>query len=125
MNSACAKGHIDIIKALLKSHPDLPRRHIGVAFFHAAVHGQIEPLKTLVDYGLNINHYATVLNPLDGAVRFDRLNAIDCMLKHGFDLQQYDSGSRALLKAVQLGREKTVHLLITAGVPVEGKPDGT
>lgn len=119
---AAIKGHIDILKCLIKAGADIQiaNKTNSTAVTYAAVNGQTEALKILLDTGAlpdpkNTDGGATPLI----LITYSPLGNIPCiklLLKHGADVHAVDNkGRTALVHAATIGKKEVMEVLLDAG----------
>jgi len=119
---AAIKGNIDIMKSLIKAGADIQmaNKTNSTAVTYAAVNGQTESLKILLEAGAlpdpkNTDGGATPLI----LITYSPLGNIPCiklLLKHGADIHAVDNkGRTALVHAATIGKKEVMEVLLDAG----------
>ena len=120
LQNAASLGREEAVKYLLERGASLEYRSpFASALGLAAQRGYMGTLKTLIEYGANINEprFRSEV-PLIPAAGASQVEAVQYLLDHGLDLSLEDCGARALEEAANMGYDEVVRMLIAAGVDV-------
>lgn len=122
---AAANGHLSVVSLLLEKGADL--KYAGAemdAISRAASNGHEEVVQILLDNGANINSLGCRDDtPLFQAAKNQQVSMMRFLLDRGADLEVSGCGEYAFSRAVNLGHEQVVRVLVEAGVDIDGLPD--
>ena len=117
--AAASYGHIERLKALLKSGADVKQVDLNKALCGAALNGHDDCLEMLIEAGADVNVNPVItetFTPLEGAARRGFDSCVKSLIKAGADVKK--RGYLALKEAAKHGKVECCDLLIQAGVDV-------
>jgi ankyrin repeat protein len=128
LESAAARGNLDLVNRMLDTHDDLPAPVMFQALRAAAGSGNLELVRLLIEHGANVN--GAPANPKDprtvlmSAVDSGKVDVVKEILLHRPDVNaRFYSGETALIMFLERGgqrepAEEIVKVLIAAGASV-------
>ena len=125
LEHAVSSGDVYVVSLLLEKGADLSFAGSGMdAINRAASNGYIPVMQILLDYGANINSVQWKGRPpLFEAAKNRHSSMVRFLLDRGADLEVAECGEDAFFFAVEHGYEEVVHMLVEAGVNVDGPPE--
>ena len=120
IQGAASRGHIEIVRLLIarRAESDLGR---SLSIYQAAERGYERVVQILLDAGDDINGNEQC-GPLSGAVKWEKLQMIQYLLKQGIDLRA-NSTKKAFQIAARHGYDNIVRILAAYGVAVDSDDD--
>lgn len=119
---AIKEGKLGMIKTLLAARPKVDARNAygETAVMLAALRGQTEVVRWLLDHGAQLNHLGWT--PLMYAAINNRLDIARILIGRGADVNAVaENGTTPLMMAAREGHQQMVHLLLEHGADVNHK----
>lgn len=126
---ACYKGHLPMVKFLLKAGADQEHKtdEMHTALMEASMDGHVDVAKLLLDSGAQVNMPTDSFeSPLTLAACGGHVELAQLLISRGAALEEVnDEGYTAIMEASREGHEDMVQLLIQKGCSVNAKTEET